>query len=109
MHAQDRVLRSGLDGDLAVVALDHDAPGDVKAEAGALADILGRVEGLEGAGLHTGRHARAAVADVDDDVLGLDAGRDVQRSLPLHGVGLATPSPSLPAAAPRAGWHGSAR
>ena len=38
------------DGDGAVVAFDDDALGDVQAEAGAFADVLGGIESLEGPG-----------------------------------------------------------
>ena len=78
--AEDGVARPGVDGELATVSLDDDAPRDVEAEAGALADILGREEGLERAGCDLRRHARAAVPDLDDDGVAVD--RVVTRSVP---------------------------
>ena len=83
---QDGLARPGVDGDRAPVALDHDAPGDVEAEAGALAHVLGGVEGLEGAARHLRRHSRAAVADLDDDAVAIQPGGQPQRARAVHGV-----------------------
>ena len=72
-NPQHGFTRSGVDGDRATVAVDDDATCNVEAEAGALADALGGVEGLERALRHLRRHARAGVADLDDDAVALDA------------------------------------
>src|SRR5271157_4888098 len=59
--SEHRFAWPGVDGDRATVALHDDAPCDVEAQACALADVLGRVKGLERAGRHLRRHARAGV------------------------------------------------
>src|SRR5208282_4397973 len=84
--SQYRFSLPGVDGDRAAVALHDDAPCDVEAQAGAFADILGRVKGLERAGRHVRRHARAGVADLDDDVVPLGPGRQPERARAGHGV-----------------------
>lgn len=47
----------------------HEAEHHAEAEAGALADILGRVEGLEGAGKRLRRHAHAGIGNRDHHIL----------------------------------------
>src|SRR5208337_4522002 len=84
--SQYRFSWPGVDGDRAAVALHDDAPCDVEAQAGAFADVLGRVKGLEGAGRHLRRHARAGVADLDDDVVAFGPGRQPERARAGHGV-----------------------
>jgi hypothetical protein len=69
-----------------VVALDDDAPRDVKAKPGALADVLGGVERLERPGQYLGGHPGAGVGDLDDDVPGVRSGRDAERPAGVHGV-----------------------
>ena len=64
-----------IDDDGAAMAFDDDAPCDVQAEAGALADVLGGEEGLEGARGHLRWHPEASVADLDDDSVLFGAGR----------------------------------
>ena len=66
-HPHQRAIPVGVDGDLPRVALDDDPPGDVEAEAGAPADLLGREERLERAGRHLGGHPGAGIGDLDDD------------------------------------------
>jgi len=68
------------------VALHHDALCDIEAEAGALSHLLGRVEGLERAGRHLRRHARAGVADLDDDVALIGTRRHPERAGAVHRV-----------------------
>jgi hypothetical protein len=68
------------------VALHDDALCDIEAEAGALSRLLGRVEGLERAGRHLRRHARAGVADLDDDVALIGPGRHPERARAVHRV-----------------------
>ena len=53
-----------------------DAVADRQAEAGALADRLGREERLEQLGLVVGRNARAGVLDLEDDAVVLVARAD---------------------------------
>src|SRR5207342_1210316 len=74
--------------DLAVVAADHDLPGDVEAEAGSLADILGGEERLEHTGADLVGHAGAGVADLHHDAVFAE-GRGSHRELAvtLHGIG----------------------
>ena len=62
-----------LDPDLAA-RLVREAEDLAEAEAGALADRLGREEGLERALEHLGGHAAAGVGDADPDII---AGADV--------------------------------
>ena len=77
---QHRFAGAGVDADRAAVPLDDDAPGDVQPEAGALADVLGREEGLERTGRHLRRHPPAGVGDLDDDEAFLGPGRQPQRA-----------------------------
>ena len=65
--SQDRLTRSGVDADRATVTIHDDASCDIEAKTGALAYILGRIEGLKSARRHRGWHARSGVADLDDD------------------------------------------
>ena len=68
------------------MALHDDALCDIEAEAGALARLLGRVEGLERAGRHLRWHAGAGVADLDDDVALIGPRRHPERSRAVHRV-----------------------
>ena len=75
----------GVECDLAAVAFDDDAPGDVEPEPRALADVLRREERLERPLLHVGGHAVTAVDDVDHDVVAVDARVD-SRSVPWPSI-----------------------
>ena len=78
-------LADEVDG--ALVALDDDAAGDVEAEAGALADVLGRVERVERAGGDLGGRGPAPVSAISTTTASSSA-RVVTRSVPapVHGV-----------------------
>ena len=78
--------RGGVDVDQAAVALDHDPAGDVEAEAGALADVLGREERLERARDDLRRHARSGVGDLDHDPVALGAGAHREGARAVHRV-----------------------
>src|SRR5262249_1698372 len=86
LDAEDGLAGPRVGGDLAVVALDDDAAGDVKAQPGALAGFLGGVERLERPGQYLGRHSAAGVGDLDDNVPGDCSCRDAERSVGVHGV-----------------------
>jgi hypothetical protein len=62
------------------VSFHDNAPCDVEAEAGALSNVLGGVEGFERAGRHLRRHAPAGVPDLDDDVLAFGPRRQPERA-----------------------------
>src|SRR5437763_15312742 len=85
-HLEAGVARLRLHADVAVVATDDDAIADVETEAGAVADILGREEGLEDAPLQFGRDSRSRVADLDEDAVAFPGGPHGQRALAAHGV-----------------------
>src|SRR6478672_11008019 len=85
-HAHAGVARPGLDLDRPAVAIDDDAVGDVEAQAGPAADVLGRVERLERSLLHLRAHARAGVTDLDDDGLSVETRRDGEGADAAHGV-----------------------
>ena len=72
--------------DVSAVALHHDPSRDVEAETGALADLLGREEGLERALGDLGRHARPGVGDLHDDAGVVGARAHGQHALPVHRV-----------------------
>src|SRR3954447_7121299 len=80
-----RPARTGVDADVAVVLLDDDAPGDVQAQPGALADVLGGEERLEDARAHVLGDARTAVGDLDDGVAAVAARADRQRPRAVTG------------------------
>ena len=69
MTRKTRAVLVGADGDLAAVAPDDDPPGDVEAEAGALAHVLGREERLEDVRPDVGRDARPGVRHLDHHAL----------------------------------------
>src|SRR5919106_4007330 len=85
-HPEAGVAGRGGDPQVAAVALDHDAPADVEAEAGALADRLGGVEGLEDVGQDRLGDARAGVGDLDDQAVAVAAGADGQPALAVHAL-----------------------
>src|SRR5215472_14923601 len=74
-HAELRVPGAGLDLDLSLVP-DHDAPRDVEAETGALADRLRREERIEDALANLRGQSRSIVCDAHDDGLTLASRRD---------------------------------
>src|SRR6478735_2972358 len=87
-YTHQRATLSRLDVDVPRVTFDDDAPRDVQAEAGALADVLGREERLERVGLDLGGHAGPGVGDLDDDPARRLVGprRDGQGALAGHRV-----------------------
>src|SRR4029453_11439943 len=64
-HLEAGVARGRGELQVAAVALHHDPPADVEAQAGALADRLGGVERLEDVGGDRLGDASATVADLD--------------------------------------------
>src|SRR4029077_14036294 len=62
-HREPGVAGGGLRPDVPVMLVDHDAPGDVEAEPGALAHWFGGEEGLESALPVLWRHPWTGVAD----------------------------------------------
>jgi Domain of unknown function (DUF5134) len=81
-----RVPGLGIDGDEAAVPLHNRTPRDVETETGAFPRVLGRVEGVERAGRYLRWHTRSGVADLDDDVLLLDPGRQPERPCAVHRI-----------------------
>ena len=67
-----------------MVLVDDDAPGDVQAQPGALADRFGGEEGFEDPRDVLGRDARAGVADLDLGGVVVPAGADGERARPVH-------------------------
>src|SRR5215471_10175696 len=78
------VAGEGLHAQVAVMPSDDDAPADIQPEAGALADGLGREEGLEDPLLNIGGYPRPAVANVDDKLVTVERGPDGQRARSVH-------------------------
>src|SRR5689334_5172478 len=77
-HAEDAGAVVARVGEAAAVPLLDDPPGDVEPEAGALADLLGGEERLEGPGCDVVGHPGSGVRELDDDVVTLGPGRDAQ-------------------------------
>ena len=72
--------------------VDDDVPGDAEPEAGSVADLLGREEGLEDPGQVLAGNARAVVGDLAPDGLVVGPGPDrdesqVGATLPADGLG----------------------
>ena len=81
-HLEAGVAGFGEDADVALVVFDDHAVGDVQAEARALADVLGRVEGLEDPLPHVFGDAGAVVGDLDEHPPVLAGGADRDRPWP---------------------------
>ena len=75
-----------VDVDAAAVPLDDDPPGDVEAEAGALADLLGRVERVERTGRDLRCHPGPVSPTSTDDPSSSARGGD--RSVPSPSIGV---------------------
>jgi hypothetical protein len=69
-----------------VVALHHDPPADVQPQAGALADRLGGVEGLQDVGGGGLGDAGAVVADLDQHPVAVAGGAHGQLAAAVHAV-----------------------
>ena len=83
------------DPDLAA-RLVGEAENLAEAEAGALADRLGREEGLERAFEHVGRHAAAGVGDADLHIIaGADVAHLLAASVTFSVAIRISPSPSI--------------
>ena len=80
-YANGRVTRPRFDGDVAAVPVDDNPPRDVQSEAGAVTDLLGGVERLEGVCPDVVRHSRAGVGDLHEHAILDVAGRT--RSVPV--------------------------
>src|SRR5512145_2480166 len=82
----DGVPGPRVDVDLPAVTLHDDSAGQVEPEPGALADLLGREERLEGVGGDLLGHTVAGIPDLDDDGAVIGVRPDRERPLALHGV-----------------------
>jgi hypothetical protein len=80
LDAQYGLARPGVDADLADMTLHDDAARNVKTRAGALANVLCRIEGFERARGHLPGDAWTGVADFDHNLAVLSPRRDPQRA-----------------------------
>src|ERR671924_1602059 len=84
---ESRVARRRFDPDVAVVAPDDDAPGDVEAEPGALPDGLGGEERLEDPAADVVGYTGTGVGDLDDEpVVVVGTGPHRERAAAVHGI-----------------------
>src|SRR5258708_3569155 len=83
--AERRALRSGREGQRAMVALNHSAR-DIEAETGAFADALRREERIEDATLNILWNAGTVVDHFHNQAVALPAGGDADRPASRHGV-----------------------
>src|SRR5260370_28658490 len=84
-HPEAGVTGHRLHLDVPVVLVHDDAPGDVQPEPGALAHRLWREERLEYPAPDLLGYSRSGVAELDEDLVTVEAGAHRERSRPVHG------------------------